>query len=96
MLCNGLAEKRNTDPQGTKIPQGTKMTDNDGEIGTATEAIRGMYLARLMRQTGDIEAAQRWQAKIDRWLRRHSAAWRCRITPTSASPVGPATDCRPS
>ena len=45
-------------------------TANADDYLSATGVIRCVYLARLARQRGDHESAQRWQAKADEWLAR--------------------------
>ena len=49
------------------------MNKND-KCRTAVDAIRCVYLARMCRKRGDDEAARRWQAKADAWLRRQNPA----------------------
>ena len=48
--------------------------NNRDEPLTAVDAIRCVYLARMCRKRGDHEAARRWQAKADAWLRRQNPA----------------------
>lgn len=47
------------------------MRSDDSDLINATEVIRCVYLARLLERAGNPEAAQRWQAKVDRWLKKH-------------------------
>jgi hypothetical protein len=44
--------------------------NTDGEARTATDVICCVYLARVAQRQGRPDAAQRWQAKADRWLER--------------------------
>ncbi len=48
------------------------MTDYDDRDLSAIDVIRCVYLARMTEQRGQIEAARRWQAKVDGWLARQS------------------------
>lgn len=52
------------------------MMNTNGEIPTATDVIRWVYLARMNRQRGNHESARRWQAKADAWLERTRVEWR--------------------
>ncbi len=49
------------------------MMNVNGGVCSATDAIRFVYLARTARHRGDDEAAERWQAKADQWLRKNVA-----------------------
>lgn len=44
--------------------------NEDSEPRTAVDAARCLYLARVARREGNEEAAQRWQAKADVWMKR--------------------------
>ncbi len=53
-----------------------RLTNNNGEVSSPNDVIRCVYLARLMERAGNIDAAQRWQAKVSCWLRRHAGVTR--------------------
>lgn len=53
------------------------MSLDDDVVRTPTEIIRCVYMARLMERAGNREAAGRWQAKVDRWLKRFTAMPHC-------------------
>lgn len=43
-----------------------------GEPSSAVEAVRYLFLSRELRRLGQVEAADRWQAKAVAWLGRVS------------------------
>jgi len=56
---------------------------------SATDVIRCVYLARMARSLGHIEAARRWQAKADEWLKQHRTTIRevtCELQAPNPSP----------
>ena len=46
------------------------MMNTDDDIRSPIDVIRCVYLARMAERQGDDNAARRWQAKADDWLRR--------------------------
>ena len=46
------------------------MEDDEPQVSTAIDAVRCLYLARMARQKGDEEAAERWDAHAKQWMNR--------------------------
>ena len=70
------------------------MTDFDDHNLSALDVIRCVFLARMTERRGHAEAAERWQAKADRWLARQGdSAGRTGIAPDKGCSDQPTKRC---
>lgn len=67
------------------------MASDDLEPVTEVDIVRYVYLARELAAKGHVEAAERWQQRIQRWLARHPH----RPVPPPADPLPPVESLGP-
>ena len=60
------------------------MKEENGEAKSAIDAIRCLYMARILRKDGQTEAAERWEARALGWTRANHA-----------EPIDPPEDTEP-
>lgn len=56
---------------------------------TTLEAVRCMFMARVMEQKGDLEAAQRWWEAAGPWMQRKGGAPSAGLLDIVESPASP-------